>query len=58
MQTYSDLPLGFAAALAQDAAAAQAFYAMPESRRSQILERARSVESRPQMRELVRELSH
>ena len=57
MRANADIPLGFAAALSQDTAAAQAFYALPEAQRMQILKRARSAASKSQMRALVRELS-
>ena len=52
----SDLPLGFGMALAQNEAAMQRFAAMTESEKQTVLQCARSVNSKAEMRELVSRL--
>lgn len=47
------LPVGFGMALAMDADAMHVFAAMPETRQHAVLEQARSVSSKTEMRQLV-----
>ena len=53
----NDLPLGFGFALAQNPDAMKRFSDLPESKRSEIVQRARSVSSKAQMQSLVDDLS-
>lgn len=53
----NDLPLGFAFALAQNPDAMQRFSNLPESEKTQILQKAHSVSSRGEMQSLVDSLS-
>ncbi|MBQ7935809.1 MAG: hypothetical protein IJ333_05615 [Clostridia bacterium] len=52
-----DLPIGFSFALAQNPDAMKNFGAMPESMQMDILQKARTVSSKAEMRSLVNELS-
>ena len=52
-----DLPLGFSFALAQKPDAMTKFTNLPESKQSEILQRARAVSSKGEMQSLVNELS-
>lgn len=47
------LPIGFAMALAMNAPAMEAFAAMPEPRKQELLRRAYNARSKVQMREIV-----
>lgn len=53
----NNLPLGFSFALAQNPRAMQIFSNLPEYRRSEILQRARSVSSKDEMQSLINGLS-
>ena len=53
----NDLPIGFSFALAQNPDAMKNFGAMPESLQMDILQKARTVSSKAEMRSLVNELS-
>lgn len=53
----NDLPLGFAFALVQNPDAMQAFSALPEPEKAEILQKAHSVSSKDGMRSLVESLS-
>lgn len=52
-----DVPLGFGFALAQDPGAMERFAALTEAEREALLNRARSVSSKEEMRALVRQLT-
>lgn len=53
----NELPLGFGFALAQNPEAMRNFSSLPESKRSEILEKARAVSSKGEMQSLVNALS-
>ena len=53
----NDLPIGFSFALAQSPNAMKNFGALPESMQMDILQKARTVSSKAEMRSLVNELS-
>lgn len=48
-----ELPIGFSMALAQDEAAMKQFSTMPEAKKQAILQRARNVNSKQEMQQLV-----
>ena len=52
-----DLPIGLAFALAQNPEAMKTFSDLPESKRSEILQKARMVSSKGEMQSLVNTLS-
>lgn len=54
---HDDLPLGLGFALAQDPEAMENFANLPAQRRAELIQRARSVTSKPEMQSLVSELS-
>lgn len=54
---HNSMPLGFSFALAQNPEAMKNFSTLPESRQSEILQKARSVSSKDEMRALVNDLS-
>lgn len=54
---HNDLPLGFGFALAQNPEAMKTFSDLPESKRSEILQKARNVSSKDEMQSLVNTLS-
>lgn len=54
---HNDLPLGFGFALAQNPEAMKTFSGLPESKRSEILQKARNVSSKGEMQSLVNTLS-
>jgi len=51
-----DMPLGFGMALAQNTAALERFSALSEQQRRSIVEGARSVSSKQEMREYVKSI--
>ena len=53
----NNLPLGFSFALAQNPEAMKAFSNFPEAKRTEILNRAKSVASKLEMQEFVNGLS-
>ena len=53
----NDLPLGFSYALARNPEAMRNFSLLPESRKSEILQRAHAVSSKEEMRAIVDDLS-
>lgn len=53
----TNMPIGFAMALAQDVEAMKAFSAMPTEKQDDILASARSVKSRMEMQSLVQEIN-
>lgn len=53
----NDLPLGFSFALAQNPSAMQFFSNLPESKQSEVLQKAHSVSSKDEMQALVNSLS-
>ncbi|MCF2596491.1 hypothetical protein [Pseudoflavonifractor phocaeensis] len=54
---HNDLPLGFGFALAQNPEAMKTFSDLPESKQSEILQKARNVSSKGEMQSLVNTLS-
>lgn len=54
---YSDSPLGFGAALAQNVYALEFFYSLSDSRRRAIIEQARGITSGGEMRNFVNGLA-
>lgn len=54
---HEGLPLGLGFALAQDPEAMQNFSSLPAERRAELIQRARSVTSKPEMQTLVSEIS-
>ena len=55
---YSELPVGFAMALAQNRAALEKFGAMSDTQKQQLVDRARTARSRREMHDLVASLAH
>lgn len=53
----TNMPIGFAMALAQDVEAMKAFSAMPTEKQDDILASARSVKSRSEMQSLVQDIN-
>lgn len=53
----NELPLGFSFALAMNPDAMQKFSNLPESRKSEVLDKARNVSSKSEMQSLVDGLS-
>lgn len=51
-----DLPLGFAFVLAENPDALKAFSTLPEERRTELLQKVRSVSSRDEMQSFVNQL--
>jgi len=57
MRNNNDLPLGFSFALGQNPAAMQAFAALSDPLRAEILQKAHSVRSKDEMQSLVSSLA-
>ncbi len=55
---YTDLPVGFAMALAQNRIALEKFGAMTDPQKQQLIVRAHSVRSRREMHQLVAEIGN
>ena len=55
---YSELPVGFAMALAQNRAALEKFGAMSDTQKQQLVDRAHTARSRREMHDLVASLAH
>ena len=53
----SELPMGFAMALAMQPTAMQHYATLPEGQKSEIIARAKSVQSKSEMQSLVNSLS-
>ena len=55
---YTELPVGFAMALAQNRAALEKFGAMTDSQKQQLIVRAHTARSRREMHQIVAELGN
>ncbi len=55
---YTDLPVGFAMALAQNSAALEKFGAMSDAQKQQLLDRAHAAHSRREMHQIVAEIGN
>lgn len=53
---YSEIPLGFGMALAQNTDALEHFAALPETRRQELIEGAHDVHSKKEMRQYVHQI--
>lgn len=53
----NEIPIGFSMALAKDTTAMNAFSAMPEARREQVIEGSRNIQSKQDMEQYVSNLS-
>ncbi len=55
---YTELPVGFAMALAQNRAALEKFGTMPDTQKQQLIDRAHTAHSRREMHQLVAEIGN
>ncbi len=55
---YTDLPVGFAMALAQNRAALEKFGAMTDPQKQQLVDRAHTARSRREMHQIVADLGN
>lgn len=55
---YSELPVGFAMALAQNSAALEKFGSMNDTQKQQLIDRAHTARSRREMHQIVAEIGN
>ncbi len=55
---YTDLPVGFAMALAQNRAALEKFGTMADAQKQQLIDRAHTARSRREMHQIVAEIGN